>query len=165
MKDSNNNIQHVSYQVKTSDTSWLSPSGYSQYYNRLTMAHEGKIAHSEVYGREQAIEHAKEYYETNDEYTESRRSNSVTIERVITQTCDTHKLEWKDGQTVITPIGYQTDLFSAKYILREGDLIWTSTGDYTIYLWDMEAGQGEAAEFGDLITSFEQFRSLVRENW
>ncbi len=50
------------YRVSNSDfNSWFCQSGYSKYYERLTLSHEGKLANGEqVYGYEQALDHIKE---------------------------------------------------------------------------------------------------------
>lgn len=65
-------------------TSYLSPQGYSKYYERLRQYHDDKIKHDEVYGLDQAKEHAKEYFATEDQYTASRRKEILTIEKVTT---------------------------------------------------------------------------------
>ncbi len=72
------------YRVSINGHSWLSPDGYSKYSERLKLFHEEKLKQDEVYGLEQAKEHVQEYYNKNDEYTEGRKKDVLTIEIVTT---------------------------------------------------------------------------------
>lgn len=66
-------------------TSWLGQEGYSEYHNRWSRMHNGTLAENEkVYGLEQAQAHIKEYLEKKDEYTEKRKQETLTIEKVTT---------------------------------------------------------------------------------
>lgn len=64
---------------------YLAQDGYSKYYERLTKINEGMLpANAELYGLDQAREHAKEYYDKKNEYTKQRRRDILKIIKVTT---------------------------------------------------------------------------------
>lgn len=65
-------------------TSWLAPDGYSKYPERWKMYSDKQITSDEIYGLEQAKDHIREYYAKIDEYTEKRRLEKLSVERVST---------------------------------------------------------------------------------
>lgn len=69
--------------VRVNNYSWLSPSGYSKWYPRHTQFLDSELSADEVYGLEQCIEHIAEYFGKQDEYTEQRSKDVLSIERTI----------------------------------------------------------------------------------
>lgn len=62
----------------------LSPTGYSKFNERCMKAANGGLG-EEVYGLNQAIEHAKEYLAIDDEYKEKRAIENLKVVHVITE--------------------------------------------------------------------------------
>lgn len=113
------------YQVRMPEFNYnnaqLSPDGYSKYNERWRLRHnrvEQELGHKEypedkmlpegelIYGLDQAIEHAKEYFYTEDEYTDKRRSKPVQIHVETIQRVPLLELRWnpehndEDGDNV-----------------------------------------------------------------
>ena len=106
-----NTTMKISFLVKVNNHSWLSPSGYSKWYQRHTEFLEGKLNQDDVYGYEQCIEHIAEYFGKQDEYKSSRNKDILNIERTI------HIIDELD-YTPIQPI----NLFKPKvYTIGETD--------------------------------------------
>lgn len=72
-----------SYRVAINGGTTLGAKGYSKYYERCSMAVNGKL-NEPVYGLPQAIEHANEYRTKSDRYTEERQKASIQIIKVVT---------------------------------------------------------------------------------
>ena len=76
---------------------WLSVDGYSKYNDRWKAKREGKLNDEPIYGLEQARDHAREYFSKEDEYTQSRREKSLTVEKVITITEQIEEINWNEN--------------------------------------------------------------------
>jgi hypothetical protein len=71
-------------QLATGDGGTMSPDRYSKYHERLKMADRGEIGRDEVYGVEQAKEHAAELWATEGEYAEYWSKRKFVIQREVT---------------------------------------------------------------------------------
>lgn len=87
IKDNNKIITSVYYQVQISLSVTLSCSDYSKYQQRFNLAMKGELPEGElVYGYKQAVEHVKEYYAKEDNYTKNRTKETLKIIKIITLT-------------------------------------------------------------------------------
>lgn len=81
-----NSKKRIHFQVAVNGNSWLSNDGLIEYTERYNMAVRGEISFNEVYGYDQCIQHIAQYYGKQDEYTEKRQKDVLTIEKVTTIT-------------------------------------------------------------------------------
>jgi hypothetical protein len=90
---------------------FLDPSGYSKFNLRWKQYAELELEEGEqVYGLEQAREHAQEYFSRDNEYNAQRRAEAITIKKIVTIEEDFASVNWVEAKGVI----YQRNLDPSK---------------------------------------------------